>query len=104
MHAYFSSINCKRRVGRFNFPNELVFEWKGENSIPRDRTISYLKACKMISKGCLYHIGRVQDLDFEIPPIELVPIVSEFSEVFPNDLHGISPKWEVDFGIDWLLK
>ena len=56
----------------------------------------------MISKGCLYHIVRVQDLDSEIPPFESVPVVREFLDVFPNDLLGIPPEWEIDFGIDLL--
>ena len=33
-----------------------------------------------------------------------VPVVSEFLEVFPNDLPGILPKWEIHFGIDLLPK
>ena len=87
---------------KFNFPNELVVEWKGRNSIPRDCIVSYLKACKMISKGFLYHIVRVQDLDSEISPIESVSLASEFSVVIPNDLLGISPEWEICFCIDLL--
>ena len=38
----------------------------------------------------------------KIPPIESVPVVSEFPDVFPIDLHGIPPEWEMDFGIDLL--
>ena len=56
----------------------------------------------MISNGCLYHIVRVQDLDSEIPPTESVPVVTEFLEVFPNDLPVIPPEREIDFGIDLL--
>ena len=56
----------------------------------------------MISKICLYHIVRVQDLDSKVPPIDSVPVLSEFPEVFPNDLPGIFPEWEIDFGINLL--
>ena len=55
---------------------------------------------KVIFKGCLYHIVRVQDLDSEIPPIESVHIVSEFLEVFLNDFLGIPPEDEFDFCIN----
>ena len=75
---------------------------EGGNSIPRGHIISCLKACKIISKGCLYHIVRVQDLDSEIPPIESVPVVSEFPDVFPNDLPGIPSELEIYFDIDLL--
>ena len=56
----------------------------------------------MISKRCLYHIVRVQDLDFENHPIKSVPVVKEVLEVFPNDLLGIPPEREIDFGIHLL--
>ena len=63
---------------RFNLPNEVFVEWKGENCIPRGHVIFCLKACKMISNDCLYHIVKVQDLDSEIPPIKMVPVVSDY--------------------------
>ena len=77
---------------KFNFPNKLIVEWKGGNSISRVSIISCLKACKRIYKGCLYHIVRDHDLDSEISPIESVPIENEFREVLPDDIPGIPSK------------
>ena len=46
LHVCFASIDCRTRVVMFKFPNEPVLE----------SIISSLKACRMISKECLYHI------------------------------------------------
>ncbi|KAH0644954.1 hypothetical protein KY284_032838 [Solanum tuberosum] len=56
----------------------------------------------MISKGCIYHLLRVMDVESETPSLESVPVVNEFPEVFPDDLPGIFPEREIDFGIDLL--
>ena len=44
LDASFTTIDCRTRVVRFNFPNELVIDWKDGNSIPRGCIISCLKA------------------------------------------------------------
>ena len=61
--------------------------------------ISYLKARKMISKGSLYHLVWVKDSSLETPSLESVPVVCEFSEVFPKDLLRVPPEREIDFEI-----
>ncbi|KAG5614600.1 hypothetical protein H5410_014424 [Solanum commersonii] len=61
------------------------------------------RARKLVFKGCIYHLVRVNDSSVETPHIQSVPVMSEFREVFPDDLLTIPPEREIDFSIDILL-
>ncbi|KAH0725447.1 hypothetical protein KY284_001312 [Solanum tuberosum] len=102
LHSCYTSVDCRIRIARFQFPDEPIFEWKGSSLAPMGRFISYLKAIKMISKVYLYHLVRVKDLSSETPTLESIPVVNEFPEVFPEDLPGVPPEREIDLGIDLL--
>ncbi|XP_070046676.1 uncharacterized protein [Nicotiana tomentosiformis] len=96
----FVKLDCRTRTVMFEFPNEPVVEWKRDNVVQKGRFISYLKATKMINKGCIYYLVQVTDTDAEAPTLESMPVVNEFPEVFPDELPGIPPDREIDFGID----
>ena len=85
---------------RFQFPNELERECEGHESSLVGQIVSHLKVNKMIAKGYLCHLVRVNDLDQDVPSIVLVSTVNEFPDVFLEDLPGIPPEREIDFGVD----
>ena len=87
---------------KFQFPGTSVFEWSGNSVLPKSHFISYLKARKLISKGCIYHLVRVKETKSDTPTLQSVNVVNEFSNVFPNDLPEILPDREIEFGIDLL--
>lgn len=71
--------------------------------MPSGQLISCLKACKMRAKGFIFYVVMVKDLKCGIFSIKSVQVVREFDEVFPNDLLGVPPECEINFGIDLFL-
>ncbi|XP_076956086.1 uncharacterized protein LOC143631121 [Bidens hawaiensis] len=61
--------------------------------------ISMIKANKYLRKGCLAFMVYVTEEPKE-KKLEDVPIVSEFPDVFPEELPGIPPEGDVEFRID----
>ena len=66
LHAYYSSIDFRTRVMKFQIPNELVIEWTSSSFVPKSRFIYYLKARKLVFKGCIDHLVRVNDSSAKI--------------------------------------
>ncbi|XP_070002585.1 uncharacterized protein [Nicotiana sylvestris] len=100
--ACYAMVDCRAKIARFHFPGKPVLEWVGNTATPRGRFIYYLKARKMIAKGCIYHIVRVKDVDAEKSILQSIPVVKEYADVFPDELPGIPPEREIDFAIDLL--
>ena len=77
LHSCFSFINFRTRIVKFQFLNEPILVWRRGNLAPKSQIISCLKACKMISKGCLYYVIIVKDFESEVPPLESVFVVKD---------------------------
>ncbi|XP_070050751.1 uncharacterized protein [Nicotiana tomentosiformis] len=69
LYSSFANLDCRTRTVRFEFPNDPVIEWKRGDVVPNCRFISYLKATKMINKGCIYHLIRVTDTGTKAPTL-----------------------------------
>ncbi|XP_012833434.1 PREDICTED: uncharacterized protein LOC105954306 [Erythranthe guttata] len=94
-----AQINCALKTVSFSLPNHTLLEFQSdaETLIP---IISAIKATKLINKG---HIGYLVDLletsSDPQPVMSGLPIVQEFSDVFPDELPGLPPDREIEFEI-----
>ncbi|XP_055814268.1 uncharacterized protein LOC129883677 [Solanum dulcamara] len=68
---------------------------------PRQRHLMRLSwARKMVRRGCLADFAHIRNVEVESPSIESIPVMCEFSEVFPLDLLGMPLDRDIDFYID----
>jgi len=69
--------------------------------VPSDiKIVSFRTMASLILKGYSAYFGHVRDTKVSIPPISSIPIVSEFEDVFPEEIPGLPPSREIDFHIE----
>ncbi|KAA3471073.1 Retrotransposable element Tf2 [Gossypium australe] len=100
---YRANLDCaaKRMVLRTLEVNEVLVI--GERRNYWSNVVSALKAERMVKKGCEAFLTFVHALEAKELIVGDVRTVKEFSDVFPEELPGLPPDREVDFGIDLFL-
>nr|GFB71921.1 hypothetical protein [Tanacetum cinerariifolium] len=68
------------------------------------QVISALQARTLLYHCCKGFLATIHDTTSEIPSIHAQPIVSEFPDVFPDELPGIPPVREVEFNIELISR
>ncbi|XP_070025283.1 uncharacterized protein [Nicotiana sylvestris] len=93
-------LDCHAKIVTLAMPGVPLIEWRSSTDFVPNRVISFLKDRWMVGKGCISYLAFVREVGAEIPSIDSVPIVRDFSDVFPADLLGMPPDMDIDFGID----
>ena len=57
---------------------------------------------RLLLKGCESYLAHVVDTSVTEVKLENVFVVCEFSDIFPEDLPGLPPDRELEFGIEVL--
>ncbi|XP_070011557.1 uncharacterized protein [Nicotiana sylvestris] len=102
LSSCYAIVDCHAKIVKFDIPNKPSFILRGSQVLETYKIISFMKAQRLLKKGCLGLLAIVNDTRKEIVSIENVPVMREFSDVFPEDLPGLPPIREIDFGIDLL--
>nr|GFA79361.1 putative reverse transcriptase domain-containing protein [Tanacetum cinerariifolium] len=103
--TYHVVIVCDEKIVRVPFGNEtLIIRCDGSNNGNQLNIISCTKTRNYLLKGYLVFLANITTKMIkdksEEKRLEDVPIVRDFSEVFPKDLPGLPPTRQVEFQID----
>ncbi|KAK9048621.1 hypothetical protein SSX86_032414 [Deinandra increscens subsp. villosa] len=100
LSKHHAEIVCQEKVIRIPVAGGEVLSIQGEKGGAVSGIISYLKAQKCLRKGHVAILATVTDQTRVERKIEDFPIVRDYPEVFPEELPGLPPHRQVEFGID----
>ncbi|GJR14087.1 putative reverse transcriptase domain-containing protein [Tanacetum coccineum] len=107
LRKYHAVIVCDEKLVRIPYGGEtLIFRGDESNNGRESRLtiISCSKAQEYMARGCQIFLAQIsakkEEDKSEGKQLKDVPIVRDFSEVFPEDLPGLPPARPVEFQID----
>ena len=93
-------VDCRMKRVTLRTPNEEEVTFIGERSNHLSNVISVATARTMVRKGCEAYLAYVIDTVKARPSVSDIPTVSDFPDVFPEELPGLPPHREIEFSID----
>ncbi|XP_073149382.1 uncharacterized protein [Henckelia pumila] len=101
LSRYEATIDCKRRTVSLKTKDGEPFLFHATPKHNSSLLISVGKAWQLLNKGCAGFLASVTcDQELPRPKLEDVEVVRDFPEVFPDDIAGLPPAREVEFGIE----
>ncbi|XP_073122999.1 uncharacterized protein [Henckelia pumila] len=101
---YHAILECHQRIVKFQPDKGESWFFYGEGARPPMPLVSALKACRALGSGGEGYLIYAIDTNTSSRGIGHIPVVSEFSDVFPDDIPGFPPICEVEFRIDLLSR
>ncbi|XP_071708420.1 uncharacterized protein [Rutidosis leptorrhynchoides] len=98
-----AGIKCDRKIIFFPVAVGKRVVARGDHGGFPCPLLSMMKAQKSLVKGCDSFLAYVIDVKKEKKVVSDIPVVSEYPEVFPDELPGILPIREVEYKIELVL-
>nr|GEV17830.1 putative reverse transcriptase domain-containing protein [Tanacetum cinerariifolium] len=95
-----ATIDCRSYQVIFGDIHAPEFIYHGSLPGKSMQIISALQARTLLSHGCEGFLATIHDMTSDVSPIHEQSIVSEFPDVFPDELPWIPPVREVEFNIE----
>ena len=100
MSRHQAIVDCRMKRVTLRTLNEDEITFIGERSNHLSNVISAATTRTMVQKGCEAYLAYVIDTVKARPSVSDIPTVSDFPDVFPEELPGLPPHREIKFSID----
>ncbi|WMV42843.1 hypothetical protein MTR67_036228 [Solanum verrucosum] len=100
LSPYYVVFNCNTKSVTLEISVKEKLEWEWVYKPKEAKIISVIRARKLVGQRCLAYMAHILDVEVESSSIESIHVVSEFREVFLDDLPGMPPNKDIDFCID----
>ncbi|XP_071900988.1 uncharacterized protein [Coffea arabica] len=97
---YDAQLDCKRKTVEFRILGEATLRLDVRGSLASSAMISGIRARKLLSRGAQGFLALLINTPIDKLKIENVPIVSEYPDVFPDELVNLPPEREVVFEVN----
>ncbi|XP_070036815.1 uncharacterized protein [Nicotiana tomentosiformis] len=102
LSPYHAILDCHTKTVTLVMPCLPRLEWNGILDYVPSRVVRFMEAQRMVDKGCDAYLAFVRDFSAYTPTIESILVVRYFPDVFTEDLLGMPPDRDINFGIDLL--
>ena len=87
-----ATLDCYKKEVKFHRPGKLEVKFRGIRRELSSNMISAIAAQRMLCKGCQGYLAYVVETEKEGIPVDEIPVVREFPDVFPDDIAGLPPE------------
>ena len=87
-----ATLDCYKKEVKLHRPGKLEVKFRGIRRELSSSMISTLAAQRMLRKGCQGYLAYVVETGKEGTLVDEIPVVREFSDVFPDDIAGLPPE------------
>ena len=104
---HFAQIDCRKKRVLFMKSDEKNFSCQGnigDRKIRKLPLLSAMQTYRAIRKGCEIYLAYVVDTEKEKTPLEKIPVMKNFPDVFPEDLPDLPPNRKIEFEINVILE
>nr|XP_027075932.1 uncharacterized protein LOC113699786 [Coffea arabica] len=97
---YHTRVDCRMKVVEFYIPGEATLKLDVKGMIASSALISGIRVRKLLSRGAHGYLAFLINTPREKIKLEDMSVISEYPDVFPEELEFLPPEREIEFKVD----